>query len=158
MSRSVTVLSILSVFFWFCFIQKSVFAAYSPPLTRCRPRSWGWTSGWPRTSHWLWAANVISQLGNNAALMNHTTYLGDQHVEGVEIWGAEPELHHRTRHGGPLHNPGEENRWTTTMKFGFSLTHLPSGNVVTCDGWNGTEWANSAITIKVKIREIYDQD
>ena len=32
-------------------------------------------------------------------------------------------------------------RWTTTTIVGVSLisTHLPSGNVVTCDGWNGTE-------------------
>ena len=76
--------------------------------------------------------------------MNHstnTTYLGDEHIEGVEVRGAEPELHHWTRHGGPPHNPGEgysqmdnDNQiWT------LSYTHLPSGNVVTCDGWNGTE-------------------
>ena len=54
--------------------------------------------------------------------MNHTTHLGDEHIEGVEVGGAEPELHHRTRHGGPLHNPGEKKfRWTTTTKHGLSL-------------------------------------
>ena len=65
-------------------------------------------------------------------MINHTTYLSDQHVEGVEVRGAEPELHHRTRHGGPLHNPGEENSqmdndnqtWTLSLSLTFHLGML----------------------------------